>query len=517
MLLSLINSTSKKAAAIISYLFLALNSVSSIILTPILLNFLGVEEYGLYQMIYSIGLYILILDLGIGSVMIRYISEYRARKDLEGMKQFAGMMALLTLSLCIIVFIVGVIFNYFVQDIFCNLTPEQYTKSHWMITLMTFQFVMTFIDHYCQGAINAYERFVFSKILGIIKVISVFGLTILFVYIGLGAVGIVLANTIIITLLTIVNIIYMFREIKFRIVFTRWKKKILFPIFGLMLAMLLQSVVANVNSSVDKTILGIMCTPTDVAIYSIAATIITLFNTLPSVLSSLFQPQVMKMVVKGTTPKQLTNLVIRVGRWQFIVCGAFLIGLLLFGMDFLNLWVGRTISENELRFSLIIMLIILPFNMIPLIQTVCISILNAYNKILYRSLILIIISVLHVIITIIIVMFWGPIGSPIGTAISYFLGYAILLNIYYYRAFRLEVFRMFKEILVRFSCCFLLILFLCTPLHYLETYSWIGFIGKITVYCSLLVLILYFLGLNYEEKSIINKLFFRKTSTTEIE
>lgn len=503
MLFSIINSTSKKTAAILSYVHLALNSVSSILLTPLLLKFLGVEEYGLYQMIYSIGLYILILDLGIGSVMIRYISEYRAREDYAGMKQFAGMMAVLTLFLCAIVLAVGITVNANLENIFHNLSKEEYSKSHWMMNLMTFQFIVTFIDHYFQGAISAHERFSFSKILGIIKVGTVFCLTLLFVYLGFGAVGIVMANSIVITLITTFNIIYAFRILKFQIVHTKWNSKIMLPAFGLMLAMFLQSVVANVNSSVDKTILGIMCTPTDVAIYSIAATIITLFNTLPSVLSSLFQPQVMRMVVKGTTPVQLTDLVIKVGRWQYLVCGTFLSGLVLFGMDFLRLWVGHKIPEEGISFSLLTMLIILPFNMIPLIQTVCISIMNAYDKRLYRSLILIAISVLHVIFTILIVKFWGPIGSPVGTALSYFIGYVVLLNIYYYRTFHLEIFRMFKEILLRISICILLSSMVCSPLILWHINTWIGFLVKGFTFVFVLFVILCVLGFNKEEKQIV--------------
>lgn len=503
--MSVINSTSKKTAALLSYIYLALNSISSILLTPLLLKFLGVEEYGLYQMIYSIGLYILILDLGIGAVMIRYIAEYRARADYDGMKQFAGMMAFFTIILCVVVLIVGVVVNLNIENIFEDLTIEQYTKSHWMLNLMTFQFIITFVDHYFLGIISAHERFCFSKFIGIIKVFAVFALTLLFVYLGFGAVGIVMANTIVITLITTINIFYTFYELNFKIIFTKWKREIMLPVFGLMLAMFLQSVVANINSSVDKTILGIMCTPTDVAIYSIAATIITLFNTLPSVLSSLFQPQVMNMVVNGTNPFKLTNLVIRVGRWQFMVCGAFLAGMALFGMDFLRLWVGHKIPEEGIKFSLMIMLVILPFNMIPLIQTVCISILNAYDKRLYRSLILIMISILHIILTVIIIKFWGPIGSPIGTAISYFLGYAVLLNIYYYHTFHLEIIRMFKEILFRISICIILSALLCVPLLYWNINSWVEFFIKGLTFVSLLFVFLYVIGFNDEEKGIVNR------------
>ena len=143
-----------------------------------------------------------------------------------------------------------------------------------------------------------------------------------------------------------------------------------------------------VNSSADKTILGIMCKKADVTVYSIAASIITLFNTLPTVISSLFQPQVTRMVVNGASKSELTNLVIRVGRWQFVMCGLLLFGLAFFGIDFLHLWVGHRLTHDQQVFTWIIMMVILPFNMVPLVQTVCISILNAYDKRLYRSLIL---------------------------------------------------------------------------------------------------------------------------------
>lgn len=499
-----IHSTSKKSAAIFSYIALALNSLSSILLTPFLLKELGVDEYGLYQMVYSVGHYILILDLGIGTVMVRYISEYRARNDFEGMKRFAGMIAILTFIICAVVAIVGVVINLNLENIFTNLSTEDYQKSHIMFNLMVYQFVITIVDHYIHGAISAHERFVYSKIISILKVILVFGLTVLFVLLGFGAVGIVIANAIVITALTICNALYAFKVLGFKVKFTKWSKAVMMPAFGLMLAMLLQSVVGNVNSSVDKTILGIMCTPADVTVYSIAATIITLFNTIPSVISGLFQPQVTRMVVKGTNGTKLTDLVIRVGRWQFILCGAFLAGLILFGMDFLHLWVGHRMTEANMRFSLLIMLMILPFNMVPLIQTVCISILNAYDKRIYRSLILAGMCALHIIITVFTIKLWGPIGSPLGTAISYFIGYVVILNLYYSKVLKLEIGRMFREIFKRSWLCILISILCCLPLLFLQLSSWAGFVIKGFIFVLLLFLFLYIWGFNNEEKNIVN-------------
>lgn len=500
--MSFIDSTSKTTAAIFSYIFLALNSVSSILLTPFLLKYLGVDEYGLYQMVYSMGQYILILDLGIGTVMVRYISEYLARKDYDGMERFAGMIAFLTAFICIAVIGVGTIIDLNLEQIFTNLTDDDYSKSHWMLLLMIFQFVITIIDHYIQGIISAYERFVFTKIIGVVKICVVFGLTVLFVYFDFGAVGIVMANAVAITILTIIDAVYAFKTLHFRIKLTQWKTPVILPVLGLMMAMLLQSVVGNVNSSVDKTILGIMCTPLDVTVYSIAATIITLFNTIPTVISGLFQPQVTRMVVEGTNGSRLTDLVIRVGRWQFMLCGAFLACLVLFGMDFLNLWIGNRLHSDSLRFSLWIMFLILPFNMIPLIQTVCISILNAYDKRIYRSLILVFVCILHIIFTILMVKWWGPIGSPLGTALSYFVGYVVLLNIYYSKSLHLEIGRMFKGIVSNIWKCFILSFLLCSPFFFLQVNTWLGFIFEVCVFITILFAFLFLIGFTEEEKKI---------------
>lgn len=498
-----IHSTSKKLAAFFSYLFIGLNSISSILLTPFLLKYLGVDEYGVYQMIYSIGQYVLILDLGIGTVMVRYLAEYLAKNDMQGLRGFAGMMSLMTLIICFIVIAVGIYIDLNIVNIFPNLPSEFIDKAHWMFNLMIIQFVFTIIDNYINGAIFAFERFVFTKIVGIIKILLVLGLTILLVYLGYGAVGVVLANTIVISMALIINIVYAYYVIGFRISIKGWDLKCLYPAMGLMLAMLLQSVVANVNSSVDKTILGIMCTPTDVAIYSIAATIITMFNTLPTVISGFFQPQVTRMVVVGTNGAELTDLVIRVGRWQFIICAAMLSGLTLFGADFLNLWVGGSFSADEIHFCLLIMLIILPFNMLPLIQNVCITILNAYDKRLHRSLILMGICVLHIFFTIIVVKGWGPIGSPLGTAISYFIGYVIVLNVYYSKVLGLEISRMFKEIFSRLWICIIFSTLLCCPFYLISVNSW----GVFCIECIIFIVVLFAsllkYGFNGDERLIV--------------
>lgn len=496
-------STSKKTAALLSYINQGLSTLVAIFLTPILLKYLGVDEYGLYQMVYSVGHYIMILDLGIGTVMVRYISEYRARKDKRGEENFAAMIAVLTIIVAVFVFASGEILNFNIERIYTNLTSSDYEKSHQMFNLMVIQFVATVVDHFFTGIIGAYERFVYSRTLGIIRLLLSFALNVLFVVLGFGAVGLVLTNTVVILLLTAVNIWYVFKQLHFRVRLHQFDFVIVRPAFGLMLAMLLQSVVGVVNSSVDKTILGVLCTKPDVAVYSIAASIITLFNTLPTVISGLFQPQVTRMVVHGASSGQLTDLVVRVGRWQFMMCGLLLFGLAFYGIDFLTLWVGHRLSHDQIVFSWIIMMVILPFNMVPLIQTVCISILNAYDKRLYRSLILAAMCVINIIVSVVLVKLLGPIGCPIGTALSFLIGYAIVLNLYYANGLKLEVGRMFRDIINNTWWCLLLTAAVTSPLLFWKHYTIPIFLLKVSIFSVVFFVFMWLLGFNKDEKSIL--------------
>lgn len=506
--MSFINTTSKKTAIILSYIAIALNTVSAIFLTPFLLRKLGVDDFGLFQMVYSVGHYILILNLGISTVMIRYISEYRARDDKKGEQNFAAMMGIFVMVILTLALAVGIIVNANLEGIYSDLSNSDYDKAHQMLIITIAQILFTIIDNYYQGTIGAYERFAFLRTVSILQIASVFVVTILFVNLGMGPVGIVLANAIVAFIKLLAYAYYSHYILKFKIHFYQWEAKIIAPVMGLSLAIFLQSIVGNVNSSADKIILGIMITKKDVAMYSIAASIITMFNGISSAISGMFQPQVTRLVVHNASTEKLTDLVIRVGRWQFVLVGAMLAGFTLFGLDFMKLWVGE-----EMKGALWIILIILPFNMIPLLQTICLSILNAYDKRIFRSLILVSMTVVKISITILLINYIGIWGAPIGTAISYLLGHIIIMNFYYYKYINLNIKRMFKEIFSRTLIVLIGVSLLCSPFLLWTDVSFFSFSIKVVVFLILYGSLLMAWGFNDNEKEIVKTIFLKVKNT----
>lgn len=490
--------TSKKLAVTLTYVSIIVQALSTMFLTGFYLRELGSETYGLYQMINAVAQYILILDLGISTVMIRYIAEFDARDNHKKSENFAFHFGLVVLVVMTAVIVLGIVVNLNIEHIYPNLTSAEYDLAHNMFNFIIVQLACTVACHYFQGISLAYEQYSFEKIVTIIQILLNTVLVVVLLKLGMSLMGIVISNAFVIVLHLIVAIVYAFGAVKFKIRFHGWEMQMLKPAALLMLALLLQAIVGHVNGSVDKTILGIMTTKTDVAVYAVAATVITMFNALPMAVSSVFQPAAVRLVASGSNGEKLTSFIIRPGRIQFMLLGGFFGGFLLFGQDFIICWTDKDMVDAW-KYVLIIML---P-NAVPLIQNTCLAILNAMDKRMVRSLILVALTGANIGMTIAFIPLFGPIGAPLATGISYIIGHVILMNLYYHKKIGLNIPRMFREFVRKTWICIALSVAVNIPLVFWKIDgSWWVFAVKAVAFCAVYIVTLVFIGFNSDEKQM---------------
>lgn len=497
---------SKKIAIIVSYVMILANTISNLLLTPMYLHFLGIEMYGLYQMVYSVAHYILILDFGISTTMVRYISTYHAKDDYKSEQNFAAHCFGIIIVIITAVAIIGIIVNSLLLHIYPSITIDESPIAHTIFNIMIATIDITIAEHFLQGIIMSYEHFSVVKVTSLLKVIVKIGLTVVMLVLGLGVISIVLADLIVSVLSILLLAFYSFAILKFKVRFSHFDKVLILSVFSFMFAIFLQSVVAYVNNVVDKTILGVMTTKSDVAIYSVALTFITLFNSLPSAISGVFLPQATRLVTNDADRKSLTDFVVRPGRYQFMICGAVIAGFILFGKEFITLWSGADTIQ-----SWNVALIIMIPNMIPLIENTVISILDAKKKRLFRSLVLFGISLINILVSIILVNKYGMMGAPIGTAFAFIVGYGVVLNFYYDRVIGINVLHMFRKIFSKVWVCILIATLVSIPLNIvMKSYSLPTLLIKMCVFCLVYVFTLFIFGFNQNEKkdmkSIIRKI-----------
>ena len=492
-------STSKKLAMTLTYLQIVVQSVSTLFLTRFYIQKLGEDAYGFYQMIYAVAQYILILDLGISATMIRYIAEFDARDEHKKAENFAfHMLCIMILMLCIITGI-GIFVAFKIGNIYTSFTLEEVVLAQKIFKVMILQICGTVVTHFAQGIALAYNRYSFVKSVAVMQILFGAILSIVFLVLNMGIEGIVRANTIVIMLNALSILGYDFLVLKFRIRFYKLDLRMMYPATVLMLAMLLQSVIGYVNTSVGKTILGIMSTKHAVTVYSIAATVITMFNALPTAVSSVYQPDAVRLVVKGATSTEINDFIAKPGRIQFIITGGFISGWLLFGIEFIKCWTGpRTIMAWAY------VLIIMVPNTLPLIQNTVLAILNAKDKRIFRSIILGLIVIINIGLSVVLIKLIGPIGTPIAIGISYFIGHCLIMNVYYWKVLKLDIIDMLKKITNGILLCILATTALCCPLLLIKNDgNWLVFLFKASVFCMIYAFNLYKWGLNSNEKNMI--------------
>ncbi|WP_018930676.1 oligosaccharide flippase family protein [Gracilibacillus lacisalsi] len=495
-----------KAGALLSYFSLFITLLISLLYTPIVIRLLGQSEYGLYALIGSIASYFSIMDMGLGNAIVRY----NARNRVEGNKQkeahLNGLFMLMYSIIGVVTILIGMIFLNKLEVFFGNsLTDSELIKAKIMVIILIINFSLSFPLTVFSSIIKAYEKFVISKLVAIIRTILSPIITLPLLFLGYGSVTMVVVTTIVNISCLLFNLFYCIRYIKIRLKFGKVDLTFLREIIGYSSLVFLGVIVDQIYWNTDQFILGAVTGTVPVAIYAIAMQFIILYKQFSTSISGLFLPRVSMLVAKNASSDKLTEIMIKYGRLQFIILAFILSGFTLYGYSFINVWAGSDYTEAYY----IVILIMIPL-CVPLIQNIGISILYAKNLQAFRSIVLILIATFNVVISIPLAQKYSGVGVAIATALSLVLGNIIAMNIYYQKKIGLDI-PLFWRNIIKLTIPVIFSLLIGRVIGYLSPNDSIIFlILEIIIYCFLFVLCLWTLGMNdYEKKltiSIINNL-----------
>ncbi|WP_096156442.1 oligosaccharide flippase family protein [Bacillus sp. FJAT-45066] len=489
-----------KAGAILSYLSLFITTIITLLYTPIIIRLLGQAEFGLYSMIGSIAAYLSIMDLGLGNAIVRYTSRNRAIGDKEAESRLNGMFLLLYSFIGVTTLLVGIMLFRSMDEIFgASLTASELEMAKIMIIILIINFSLSFPLSIFGSIMQAYERFIAVKIVTIIRSLLIPIITIPFLLLGYGSISMVLITTLVSISCLLFNVYYCYKHLKINFYFGKFNYKLLREILGYSFFIFLGILVDQINLNMGQVILGALSGTFAVAVFAIAIQFIRLYLQFSTSISGLFLPRVTMMVANKASNEDLTNMMIKFGRVQYIIVAYILSGFILFGHPFISIWAGANYS-NAYYMALIILVPIT----IPLIQNIGLSILQAKNKQGFRSIILIIIAVLNVIISIPLAKIYGGIGVALGAAISYIIGNGIIMNIYYHRKIGINILLFWNHILILSIPVVISLVFGYAINFFVVAHDDILFmIFKIGMFSSAYFLLMWFFGINKYEKNLV--------------
>ena len=488
-----------RAGAILSYISLGLTSFISILYTPIMLRFLGQSEYGLFNLSNSIIGYLGVLDLGLGNAVIRYTAKYRAIEDKEGEENLHGMFVVVYAILSLITFIIGFTFVSNIECFFSStLSSEEIYRIKIILAIMIFNLAISFPFGVFSGIINAYEHFVFPKILAIIRAILNPLVMIPLLLMGYKSIGMTVATTVVNIIFIIINVYYCFKILKIRIKLKKIDFGVLKEISSYSFFIFLNILVDKIYWSTDQFILGAVSGTVAVAIYSVGSSMNTYYMSFSNAISGVFLPKITRMVTKNSSDEDLSNLFIKSGRIQFIIMSFILGGFILVGREFIKVWAG-----NEYYESFYIALVVMIPLTVPLIQNIGISILQAKNMHKFRSKVYILIAIINIFLSIPLAKIYGGFGAAITTAFSMIVGNIIIINIYYYKKININIPLFWKNILIMSFPVTISIILSKGLLKYIYLTGYLGICIKGTIYSIIFFGLVWIFGMNKYEKNLI--------------
>lgn len=493
----------RKIGVILSYITLIANSAVGIIYTPFMTSTLGKAEYGIYQLVASFSAYLMLVDFGTGTTIARYLSKFRAQKDEKGEENFLAMMTVQTAILSFLAILGGVVIYFSLDTMFSSsLSSSELITAKKLFVLMIANVAVTLFSHVWRGITTADERFVYNNGTKLIRIFLRMGLITVLLLLGMGSVALILVDLSLSVTFLFLDMFMALKITKARIHFHYFDASLFKETFLFSCFILLQALINQLNTNAPKTILGIMLRPEAVAVYAVAMQIFVIYNSLSSTVSSVFLPKATRMVFSDADERKLTDFVIAPGRLQFMVLGIALAGFSILGQDFIHLWMGE-----EYKTAWLITIIVMVPSTIELVENVAVSIVLAKNKNGFRTGVLAGISLLNILCSVVLIKAVGELGAPIATAITYVLGYIIVLNVYYKKVIGLQIGRMFREIFRGTFPALLVTVVATIPIHLLlNERSWLIFVIKAIYMLAIYAVCMLSFGMNTAEKQMVKNL-----------
>lgn len=510
-----------KAGSILSYLQMGLSIIIGLLYTPVMLRLLGQSEYGLYSTVSSTISMLSVLSLGFNSSYIRYYSRYKKEDNREAIDKLNGLFLIIFSIIGLIALACGLFLSFNLELVFDEgLTAGEYEIARVLMLLLTANLAISFPMSVFQNIISAHEKFIFLKLLGMLKTVASPLITLPLLLLGFRSIAMVSVTLGVSVLTDTAYLIYSKTALKVRFRFGHFEKGLFKSLFAYTSFIAINLIVDQVNGNLGKFILGRFQGTTVVAIYAVGYSLYQYYMMFSTAISGVFTPRIHRIVNLtrdgeiSEQRKQLTELFTRVGRIQFLILALIATGLIFFGKPFIGFWAGEGYDDAYY----VALLLIIPGS-IPLVQNLGIEVQRALNKHQFRSIVYICMAVLNVVLTVILCQRYGAIGTAIGTATSLVVANGFVMNIYYHKKCNIDIIAFWKSI-GRLAVG-LIIPVICgiAIMNLFEFTSIFLLLGGIVVYTLIYAVSMWILGMNDYERSLVKvpfqKLFGRHKDTTQ--
>ena len=483
---------------VLSFFSQIITIIVGLVYTPYMIRILGQNEYGLYQLVLSVVNYLNLMNFGFNGAYIRFFYIAKSSGDQKRVANINGMFLNIFMIISLLCIFAGVLLYFNIGILGSKLTSSDYVTAKKLLTMLVFNVALSFPNSLFMAYMAANEDFIFQKALGIVVNILIPLLTLPLLFMGFGSVGVVSVTLFLTAFRLAVNMFYCFARLKMRIDIRFFDKAIFASLVGYTFFIFLSDIVDQLNSNVDKFLLGRITGTIAVAVYSVGYDLKNYYTVVSWIVPEMYIPEVNRLSIEEKDDKKLTELFTRIGRFNNYLVLLVLTGYILIGRQFISLWVGE---EYDTAYFAGLILMISAY--IPTVQTLGVNIQNAKNMHKVRSVVYFITACVNVICSIFLIKLWGIIGTCIGTALATIAGCGLFMNYYYNKYIKLDIFYFWSRMIKWFPAAIILFIAGRLVLTRTEINSWLSLFVFALIYACVYVLAVYVFGLEKCEKQLL--------------
>ncbi len=495
---------------ILSYANILVGLGITLFMVPGLLQSCGDSEYSVYRIMSSYVSQISFMNLGVSAYVSRGIAlcnQQNKKNDDFDRRRIMGMSLVISGLLMLSVVLISVLFYMRIDELYGKtFTSFELELAKKLFVILSLNLSIQILGNGFQGCIGGNEHFVASKTLLVGKNILRAVFIVLIIQTGSGTLAIAGGDLFLTILLFIAEFLYVRLKLKEHFCFKGFKRSEFNIFLTFAVAMLLQTIINNINNSIDLVLLGIYePNKTVISMYSSALTIYTTFISVSYTISGVFRPSIIRAVAAEESAESLTEKAEIPAKYQAIVSIAICFGFILFGDNFIKVWIG----QEYINAYYVCMILMIPATLTS-ISGIYEAFLDAKLKRLTRSFILSGMAGYNFVVSVFLLQRIGFWGAAIGTATSLVFGNLILMNWYSGKVSGVSAVKLYQKALGPLVKPILFTVVVMLPFKILINDTLMGLFFKLIVYVIVYGFLVTCIGLKWNYKKKFHELFDRR-------
>lgn len=329
------------------YLAIGTEMALGLVILPMNVAYLGPAAYGLWMLTWSVTAYFTMLDLGYQNGLIKFVAQYRAKRDSRALNEILSTMFVVFAGLAVLAYAAAIVAAVNLGALF-QLTPEQVGLGRTVLLIVSVQVASSLVFSVFGAVINGFQRYDLNNVVGAVVGVIVALVNIAVLLAGYGLVELVAATTAVRLLSSLVyraNAYRVFPGLSVRPALFRMARLREVTPFSLHMAVI--DWARKLNYSFDIIVVGAFLNTTLVAVWAVAQRLSDAAQRMSNQLNEVLFPT----VVDSDTANRLDRLqsILLVGTRFSLATVIPIAGTLMFNASPLVFaWVGPDFQESVL-------------------------------------------------------------------------------------------------------------------------------------------------------------------------